>query len=316
VYINDTDNVKTVNNTMSYTCGAGIYDIQIAYYDMFGEGEKSAEARVVVKIEIDESMIKNEAITLKKIDSVVKEYIDQGVEAKNQVVQLVGNLNKDDGAQNYSALVQLSDAINMRVKEGDVVNQINVSPESILIDGKKIHVTGDTTFDSNIITKGMIQAGAVSADKMAVDSLSAITANMGSITGGTITGGTINGGTIIGATIRNSSSSFVVDENGNITGASLTSGNIDGTSVKISGYEVHATAIVKGQIADGNTIPLPTGYTIDQCVFGTSSPGGNNGEVLRVNYYTGKFEHYYMNYDNGANRVSMNPNYYWVVGVK
>jgi hypothetical protein len=51
-------------------------------------------------------------------------------------------------------------------------------------------------------------------------------------------------------------------------------------------------------------------------VFGTSSPGGNNGEVLRVNYYTGKFEHYYMNYDNGANRVSMNPNYYWVVGVK
>lgn len=61
----------------------------------------------------------------------------------------------------------LQDDINLRVKKGDVINQINVSDESILIDGKKVHITGDTVFDNNIIAKGMIQAGAVTADKLA-----------------------------------------------------------------------------------------------------------------------------------------------------
>ena len=31
-----------------------------------------------------------------------------------------------------------------------------------------MHVTGDTVFENNVITRGMIQAGAVTADKMLV----------------------------------------------------------------------------------------------------------------------------------------------------
>ena len=45
-----------------------------------------------------------------------------------------------------------------------------MSPETITIDGKYIHVTGDTVFDNNVIVNNMIQAGAVTADKLSVGS--------------------------------------------------------------------------------------------------------------------------------------------------
>ena len=84
------------------------------------------------------------------------------------ITSVVTNLSDSTkAATNYSAFTQLQDDINLRVKKGDVINQINVSDESILIDGKKVHITGDTVFDNNVIAKGMIQAGAVTADKLA-----------------------------------------------------------------------------------------------------------------------------------------------------
>lgn len=179
VYINDDANVRTVNNSMSYTCDAGIYDVCIAYYDMFGEGGKSASSRVTVKIEIDGDMIKNEAISLEKIDQAIQETIASGGEAGKAVKVITDNLNKEDGYKNYTALTQLNDAINLRVKADDVVNQINISKESILIDGNKVHITGKTTIDNNVIVSKMLAAKAVTADKMNVESLSAITATIG-----------------------------------------------------------------------------------------------------------------------------------------
>lgn len=181
VYINDDANVRTVNNSLSYTCEAGIYDVCVAYYDMFGEGEKSASSRVIVKIEIDGDMIKNESISLAKVDQAIQETIASGGEAGKAVKLITDNLNKADGYKNYTALTQLNDAINLRVKADDVVNQINISKESILIDGNKVHITGKTTIDNNVIIGKMLAAHAVTADKMDVSSLSAITATIGTL---------------------------------------------------------------------------------------------------------------------------------------
>lgn len=75
----------------------------------------------------------------------------------------------------------MEDAIELRVKDSEIVSKINMSKENITIDSKLIHITGDTVFDNNVITKGMIQAGAVTADKMDVTSLSAITATIGTL---------------------------------------------------------------------------------------------------------------------------------------
>ena len=98
------------------------------------------------------------------------------------VTSIVGNLNNTTKAiQNYSAIAQMSSNIELRVRADQVISKINMSPETITIDGKYIHITGNTVFDNNVIACGMIQAGAVTADKMSVSSLSAICATIGTL---------------------------------------------------------------------------------------------------------------------------------------
>ena len=119
----------------------------------------------------------------------------------NSITSIVTNLGKTPAESGYSAITQLQNAVNARVTKNDVINQINISTEGILIDGKKVHITGDTKFDNNVIVNGMldsksvsadkIQAGAVGTDqlaakavtanKMSVDSLDAITATIGTL---------------------------------------------------------------------------------------------------------------------------------------
>ena len=183
IYINGTDgqkNIKTANNVYSHTCGAGIYDVSIAYYDLFGEGEKSGESRVVVKISISKDMLEDEAISLEKVDKLIKQKLNDGAIAKQDVTTIVSNLgNLMLAKANYSAIAQMTDAINLRVQKGDVINQINLSPTTTTIDGKYLHIKSTTVIDNNVIVSRMLAAKAVTADKLAVTSLSAITANIG-----------------------------------------------------------------------------------------------------------------------------------------
>lgn len=183
IYINGTDGEKTIkteNNSYSHACGAGIYDVSIAYYDLFGEGEKSGESRVVVKVSISKDMLEDEAISLEKVDKLIKQKLNDGAIAKQDVTTIVSNLgNLMLAKANYSAIAQMTDAINLRVQKGDVINQINLSPTTTTIAGKYLHVTGQTVFDNNVIVSRMLAAKAVTADKLAVTSLSAITANIG-----------------------------------------------------------------------------------------------------------------------------------------
>lgn len=185
IYISGTDGQKTIkteNNSYSHTCGAGIYDVSIAYYDLFGEGEKSGESRVTVKISISKDMLEDEAISLEKVDDLIKQKLEAGAIAKQDVTTIVSNLgNLMLAKANYSAIAQMTDAINLRVQKGDVINQINLSPTTTTIAGKYLHVTGQTVFDNNVIVSRMLAAKAVTADKLAVTSLSAITARIGKL---------------------------------------------------------------------------------------------------------------------------------------
>ncbi|CDF26872.1 putative uncharacterized protein [Dialister sp. CAG:588] len=113
-------------------------------------------------------MLKKETISLEHINNKVREKLEAGETAQEMVRVVTDNLNDPEKAKNYSAISQLSNDINLRVKKGDVINQINISENGVLIDGSKVHITGDTLFDNNVITRGMIQAGAVTTDKMLV----------------------------------------------------------------------------------------------------------------------------------------------------
>lgn len=152
----------------------------VAYTDIFGEGHKSAAARCVVKVTVDKDLLEQGSISMDKVDQALNELISSGGGANDKIVQLVKDLNSD-GYKKYSAFVQMEDALELRVKDGELISKINMSKEQITIDGKLLHVTGDTIFDKNVITKGMIQANAITADKMDVKSLSSITATIGTL---------------------------------------------------------------------------------------------------------------------------------------
>ncbi len=173
--------IKTAISTISYACDAGVYDVQISYYDLFGEGNLSAVTTVTVKVTISKDMIEDEAISLEKVDKTVADAIAQGNVANEAITSVVAELNKPPEESSYSAITQLSNDVNLRVMKNDVINQINISTEGIKIDGKNVHVTGDTVFDNNVITKGMIQAGAVDATKINVANLSALSATIGTL---------------------------------------------------------------------------------------------------------------------------------------
>ena len=182
VYIDDLC-VYTVNNTLTHTCKAGVYDVTVAYVDYFGEGERSAATTCTVKVKVDQSLLDEEAVSISNADKALQEAIQKGVDANDEVISIAGNLNNAAGWKKYSALLQLQNTLEARVEdtENHLISKINLSPETITIDGKWIHVTGDTTFDANIITNGMLQADSVTADKIKVDSLSAITATIGTL---------------------------------------------------------------------------------------------------------------------------------------
>lgn len=330
-YIND-DSVYSKNNTLSYSCEAGVYDVTCAYVDMFGDGPTSGQSTCTVKTVIDESMIADEAISSAKLDKIVQTNISNATANANTALQnsnitadklkkdystttqtetliairvanslgnystteqtanmiagsianfkddtlsqysttkqtaamissgiadfrdgtlskystteqtsgmisssianfkndtlsqysttkqtealissqvasytdgklsgystieqtntaisnMVVKLNNatDKKLESYSTIQQTQDAISLAVQNIDLdgntlVSKINLANGGILLDGKLIHITGQTLFDDNIVTKKMLQAGSVDASKINVESLSAITARIG-----------------------------------------------------------------------------------------------------------------------------------------
>lgn len=157
----------------------------------------------------------------------------------DSITSVVTNLSDAESAKkNYSAIAQLNDDIALRVAKDDVINQINISKESILIDGNKTHITGDTKIDNNVIVGGMIAANSITAEKLSASTME-LTANQG-IKGG---GATLDTN---GLTVRGNDGSYVVhgsngmefhDGNGNtfaMVGATIMGTVKDGQWVKFT----------------------------------------------------------------------------------
>ena len=197
VYIDD--NVYYITtNVINVPLEAGVYAVQVAYVDMFGEGPRSSAENVAVKAKIDKSLLDMESLGLEGIDKAVNDLksevgtVKTAVNGMDSKIIDLGNAYQrtlSDYQNNVnSQITQISSGIDLKVTQAinnidgaELVSRINLSPAGTRIDGKILHVTGDALFDNNVITKGMIQAGAVTADKMQVDSLSSITATIGTL---------------------------------------------------------------------------------------------------------------------------------------
>ena len=192
------------------------------------------------------------------------------------ITTVVNNLKDSSKAiANYSAFTQLNNDINLRVKKGDVINQINVSDESILIDGKKIHITGDTVFDNNVIAKGMIQARAVTADNLAAQDITL--------------GNNTATGVVAGAVKLNSDGMTVTGTNG----SSIQFGQ-NGMTFKDSLNNTFAALgrFCTGVANDGDTVKFASAWDVVPTVFlfaqkfQTSAVGYSNVNIYQVVYPT------------------------------
>lgn len=210
-------------NNASYTFNGepDIYYFWATYVDLMGEGYTSVQYAYTIKPELNPEWLKDEAISLNKVNKEIQNAVKDAQQAlpnlnekvaeltkaddeikatvqdnvtkmssqikqnANSITSVVTNLSDSEKAKNnYSAIAQLNDDIALRVAKDDVVNQINISKESILIDGNKVHITGDTKFDNNVIVGGMIAANSITADKLSASTI-ALSDNQG-IQGGSV----------------------------------------------------------------------------------------------------------------------------------
>lgn len=96
----------------------------------------------------------------------------------NAIDSKVANATKGTATR----ITQLDNAIRSQVLSGDkVMSAITQYSGGTKIDGKLLHVTGQTKFDDNIVTNRMLQANSISADKLNVTSLSALSATIGTL---------------------------------------------------------------------------------------------------------------------------------------
>ena len=253
-----TDILNSTGNTITYMGDADIYRVKAAFIDAIGEGIESNELLVTVSATIDPALLDKESLGLKEFDKRVNELSAEFNKISEEYSVTVKNLRKDVETK----ISQLDDGIDIKVTKGlkaldgnAILSRINLYEGGVKIDGKLIHITGDTLIDGNIITNRMIQANSISADKLKVDSLSALSAYIG---------GTLRGGKLIGTEIQNESGSFKVDAQGNIYGVNITGSRIDADSVYAESQQLKPVYVKRLDVRSGDKIELPAGYSWDK----------------------------------------------------
>lgn len=176
-----TDAFETTSTMLTYSNSAGIYRIRCSFVDVFGDGFVN-EKQVVIKTQIDASLLDLESLGLNKVDERIKELDKKFNTNSKETTRRITNL----ASHTESRITELAGSIDLQVKKsigeidgGELVSRINLSQSGVYIAGKLIHITGATKFDDNVIVNRMIQANAVTADKLQVDNLSAVSGTIG-----------------------------------------------------------------------------------------------------------------------------------------
>lgn len=264
----------TTTNALTIPLEAGVYNVKVAYVDIFGEGPASEAVMVTVRAKIDKALLDMESLGLADMDKAINDLKGEvgtvktsvnGFESKlidqaNAFQRSVSDLNSNVNSQ----ITQISNGIELKVTNAlnnldgaALVSRINLSPAGTRIDGKLLHVTGAALFDNNIITNKMLQADSVNARNIQVNSLSSISVNTGDLTGGSITGGTF----------KNSTGTFEIDRNGNIKGANITASRIDAQSIYKAGFNVKSIDFAVFTVAHGDWVPTIANYSESECTF-------------------------------------------------
>ena len=111
--------ISSVNNQLAYTCDAGIYDVTVAFYDLFGVGPQSPATQCVVKALVDSSLLADQAVTRQKVDQVIDKAVQDtqttlpqqiqaaAASAANDLSAVITELNKAPGDSSYKSISNL-----------------------------------------------------------------------------------------------------------------------------------------------------------------------------------------------------------------
>lgn len=168
------------------------------------------------------------------------------VQTSDSITSVVTELNKDAKNCSYSAITQLKDGIDLSVKNEDltgkeIISRINISPEVITIDGKYVHVTGDTVFDNDVIVGDTIKADTINTDHLQTNAVTTA-----KIATNAITTDKISANSITTEKITDKSITSVKIEDGAITTTKIVDGAV--SSTKIEGGAITTEHIQVGSV--------------------------------------------------------------------
>ena len=272
-----------------------INDSYLSQINQNEEGITSVTARVdtaeenITQIKQTESSIQTTVADNKKAqDTKNKSFASQITQNANSITSVVtdlSNTNKDLAStkekvdSNYTAIVQNQNDIAMRVKTGELIQQINISKEGVRIDGNKVHITGDTVFDKGVIVSSYIgdkqvvgtkiADGAIETDKLAANSVTA-----GKIATNAVTADKVEAGAITSDKIDTGAVTADKIETGAITADKLTSGAV--TADKLAANEINMAGALK--IVGGNVTLDENGLSVNS--FDGKTVFNGNGMVF------------------------------------
>jgi hypothetical protein len=173
------------------------------------------------------------------------------VQNANSITSVVTELNKKPADCNYSSINQLQDDILLCVKKDGVINAINVSTEGVVIDGKKVHITGDTVFDNNVIVGGMIAADSIALEHLRANSVSSAKIQANAITStkigaGAVTADKIEAGAITAEKLAADSVTSDAIQAGSVIGDKIAANTITGKHFAAANIDLTGALTITG----------------------------------------------------------------------
>ncbi|MGF3214614.1 phage tail spike protein [Facklamia sp. P12945] len=221
--------------------------------------ERSADGKAIYKVTITPKGRNLKSITIKKTPGVLINFVTV---TQNGAYMSEWGSNAHDIAHASSAVAQMSDNINLKVSKGEIITQINLSTEGVLIDGKKLHVTGEATFDSGIITNRLL-AYDINADKIVSGTIDASRIRVINIDADNISANKTN---FIKSTWNRISSSVYIDAGGIYTRGSNEQVNIHDGKIEYFNSSGVRTGGTSSWYHNGsnygvvNDMPINSGY--------------------------------------------------------
>lgn len=288
VYINNEKHF-VVDNKFSFNCSTGNYSIKVAYVDVFGDGELSDILTISTIGEIPVDMINKEKLGINAINQGITDINKARAEADKKIGNLTTSLTTLEGVvdtkitdvknttesritatqnainsmvQNNvnnlkTSITQVANSIDVKVSAGinkltgkEIISRINLTPETVSISGKYVHITGDTIFDNGVIVSQHLGDNAVVGTKIAEG---AITTDK--LVANAITGDKIAANAITSDKIKTGEITAEKIATGTITGDRLKADTITGDKIvtgSISGDKISANSIAGDRIKAGS----------------------------------------------------------------